>query len=208
MAQNELKGKIELFPGTLIEGSSLIGHINIGVGSIVHKASLHGTIGIDRYTSLWGPGIQLYGDIEIGSFCSIAHNTSIITFSHNLKRPSTYYLSRNFFKEQDPEEILEVGKVILGSDVWIGSNVQILPNVSIGHGAIVGAGAVVTKDVMPFSIVAGNPARFIKLRFDTEIISKMLKLKWWDWDESQLHKNKSFFRQNLSIASLESVLEK
>lgn len=82
------------------------------------------------------------------------------------------------------------GSIIIGNDVWIGDKVTILQGVRIGDGAVVGAGAVVTKDVPPYSIVGGNPAKVIKYRFDDETISKMRRIAWWNWDPSVLLERK------------------
>ena len=77
-------------------------------------------------------------------------------------------------------------KVTVGHDVWIGHGAIILPGVRIGHGAVVAAGAVVTKDVAPYAIVAGVPARFLKWRFPPEISARIIALSWWDWEHDRL----------------------
>ncbi len=82
---------------------------------------------------------------------------------------------------------------IIGNDVWIGSNVLIIGGIKIGDGAIVAAGAVVTKDVPPYAIVGGIPARIIRFRFDKEQINKLLELKWWNKDDDWLIKNNYLF---------------
>ena len=74
--------------------------------------------------------------------------------------------------------------VIIGNDVWIGMYAIVNRGIKIGDGAVVASGAVVTKDVPPYAIVGGNPAKIIKFRFSPEIIEKLLAIKWWDWDES------------------------
>lgn len=82
----------------------------------------------------------------------------------------------------------------IGNDVWIGSNVTILPNVTaIGDGAVIGAGTVVTQNVKPYSIVVGNPGRLLRYRFDDKTIAKLLRLKWWDLDESEIRKINDLF---------------
>jgi hypothetical protein len=78
------------------------------------------------------------------------------------------------------------GDIIIGNDVWIGAKSTIMSGVKIGHGAIVAAGAVVTKDVQPYSVVGGNPAKHIKFRFDEKQIEKLLEISWWDWEESKI----------------------
>ena len=83
--------------------------------------------------------------------------------------------------------------VTIGNDVWIGANVCILPGISIGDGAVLAAGAVITKDVPPYAIVGGVPAKVIKYRFSEDIIKKLLKIKWWNWEEEKVKKNKDLF---------------
>lgn len=78
------------------------------------------------------------------------------------------------------------GDIVIGNDVWIGYEAVILAGVTIGDGAIIGARAVVTKDVPPYTVVGGVPARQIKRRFPEQILNELLKLKWWDWDEDRI----------------------
>jgi virginiamycin A acetyltransferase len=89
--------------------------------------------------------------------------------------------------------------------VWIGHNTTILSGVKIGNGAILGNGCIVTKDVEPYSIVTGIPARKIKKRFDDEIIQYLLEIKWWNWSESKIKKNKNFFYQNQNASTLKEI---
>jgi acetyltransferase-like isoleucine patch superfamily enzyme len=78
------------------------------------------------------------------------------------------------------------GNVVIGNDVWLGDRCTILSGVSIGNGAVVAANATVTKDVPPYAVVAGNPARIVKMRFDEAEIAKLQALRWWDWDEQRI----------------------
>lgn len=125
--------------------------------------------------------------LKIGKFCSIACGAKFIFTSanHSLKSLSTYPFPI-FFEEWglDAKNISEAwdnkGDIVIGSDVWIGYEAVILSGVTIGDGAVVGARAVVTKDVPPYTVVGGVPARPIKKRFDEQTIDRLLKLRWWD----------------------------
>lgn len=139
---------------------------------------------------------QLSG-AKIGRFCSIGHNVNIITATHPSEFVSTYpgfyktvnkdiFLSNNDIEIQEFKICKSGESVIIGNDVWIGNNVTILGGVEIGDGAIIGTGSVVTKNVSPFSVFGGVPAKQIKNRFNDEIIEKLLKIKWWDWEISKI----------------------
>jgi hypothetical protein len=78
------------------------------------------------------------------------------------------------------------GDVVIGNDVWIGTEAVIMSGVTIGDGAVIGARAVVAKDVPPYSIAVGNPARVVKTRFDQKTVNRLLTIKWWDWDEATI----------------------
>lgn len=124
----------------------------------------------------------------IGKFCSIACGAKFIFTSanHTLESLSTYTFPL-FFEEWglDKKDVASAwenkGDIVIGNDVWIGYESVVLSGVHIGDGAIIGARAVITKDVPPYSIVGGVPAKEIRKRFDDTTISKLLKIRWWDW---------------------------
>lgn len=124
----------------------------------------------------------------IGKFCSIAHNAQIGAEEHPVRHLSTspkiYGPSGLFPGSLQVDEF--PSPPIIGSDVWIGSAASIMQGVTVGHGAVVAAGAVVTKDVPPYSIVGGVPAREIGQRFPPEVVSKLLTLQWWERDDNDL----------------------
>lgn len=126
--------------------------------------------------------------LVIGKFCSIACGAKFIfnCANHTLKSLSTYTFPL-FFEEWDLQksEVASAwdnkGDIVIGNDVWIGYDAMIMAGVTIGDGAIIGARAVVTKDVEPYSIVGGVPAKEIRKRFAPETIERLLKLQWWNW---------------------------
>ena len=131
----------------------------------------------------------------IGKFCSIACGAKFIfnCANHTLKSLSTYTFPL-FFEEWDlPKSAVasawdNKGDIIIGNDVWIGYEAVIMAGVTIGDGAIIGTRAVVTKDVAPYSIVGGVPAREIRKRFVPEVVEWLMELKWWDWPEEKIRK--------------------
>ena len=131
--------------------------------------------------------------LKIGKFCSIACGAKFLfTSANHAMRPLSTYTFPIFFEEWglDVSEIRSAwdnkGDIVVGNDVWIGYEAVILSGVTIGDGAIVGARAVVTRDVPPYTIVGGVPAKPIRKRFDDETIEKLLRLRWWDWDEGAI----------------------
>lgn len=125
---------------------------------------------------------------EIGRYCSISSGVFINPYEHNYNRLTTHPVVRHF----DQEDIRK--KVVIGNDVLISLNVIITSGVTIGDGAVIGAGAVVTKDVMPYEIVGGIPAKHIKYRFDEKTITYLQELKWWEWDRNKIIKNIPFLK--------------
>lgn len=122
-------------------------------------------------------------EINIGKYCSIAVNVIVDGgFNHNTKFVSTYpFYNMHGIGNQN---VVCKGDINIGNDVWICENVLIMSGVTIGNGAVIGANSIVTKDVHPYSIVVGSPARIQKYRFTIEQIEQMEKIKWWDWSES------------------------
>ena len=130
---------------------------------------------------------------QIGDFCSIGTNCHIGMYEHptdNISTSSRLYLKMLAAKDYYNDIPTPA---IIGSDVWVGSNSTILGGVQIGDGAIIGAGAVVTKDVPPYAIVGGVPAKIIRYRFSQEKIAELLQLQWWTWEDEKILKEKEFF---------------
>lgn len=131
--------------------------------------------------------------LVIGKFCSIACGAKFLfnCANHTLKSLSTYTFPLFYEEwELDKADVTETwddkGDIVIGNDVWIGYEAVILAGVRIGDGAIIGARAVVTKDVPPYTIVGGIPAKEIRKRFDADVIARLEVLKWWDWPVSRI----------------------
>jgi acetyltransferase-like isoleucine patch superfamily enzyme len=165
---------------------------------------------IGRYSYI-GSGCFI-NNTQIGHFCSISWDCSIGLASHTMSYISTspifterhngtgYSWSSISIDNTPP-------LVIIGNDVWIGTKVIILSGVTIGDGAVIAAGSIVTKNVAPYSIVGGVPAKFIRFRFDEEIINNLLIIKWWDKPDSELKSKINLFQDKVeSLKDLQKLI--
>ncbi|WP_273759372.1 DapH/DapD/GlmU-related protein [Bartonella sp. ML70XJBT.G] len=144
---------------------------------------------------------------EIGRFCSIASHVRVNALEHPVERVSTHkitYRPNEYFRYMPLDcsfrERRRAKRVIIGNDVWIGHGAVIMPGITIGHGAIIGANAVITKDVLPYMIVAGVPAKLLRMRFSEGVIQALLEMAWWDWSLDKIY-NALPDMQNLTIGA-------
>ena len=166
-----------------------INHPNINVGDYAYASDFSIP---DDYAARLAP--YLYPGaperLTIGKFAQIAHGVTFITASanHPLGGLTTYPFRIYDMSTTGPylAEAATHGDTVVGPDVWLGFEARILPGVTIGAGAIVAACAVVAHDVPPYAVVAGNPARVVKMRFDPATIARLLALAWWDWPVDQI----------------------
>ncbi len=152
---------------------------------------------VDDNTRINGP-IVVRGkeDCFIGKYCALGYNLTIITTNHDISKPN---LQLNMQRYHDFCSLeISKGPVIIGNNVWIGDNVTILSGVHIGDGCVVGAGAVVTSQIPACSVAVGVPAKMVKHRFPERFIKEFLKLRWWDWPEEKIARNKEFFETDLT----------
>jgi virginiamycin A acetyltransferase len=197
---------IRLKSGSIIDKSvnlkavRLLGNINIQESARLSGVSLMGKVNIGKYTIINGPNTTIYSKINaitIGNFCSIAKDVVIQEYNHKHDKLSTFYLEKNLFGGKDSGDVESKGPILIGNDVWIGMKVIILSGVSIGDGAIIAAGSVVTKDIPPYAIVGGNPAKVIKFRFTDEMIKELLEVAWWNWPVGKINQNRNLFSKSL-----------
>jgi virginiamycin A acetyltransferase len=179
-----LFGEIDVGHGAVVErGTQLIGDVTISRNAKVGEDSrLSGDVTVGRYSRLGG-GNFASGNVSIGQFCAIAECTGFLAKNHEM---SSWAMQRGFKKEHGIEDKVRKEPVSVGSDVWFGRGAIVLPGVSVGHGACIGAHSVVTRDVEPYEIVAGNPAKNIGWRFCEETRSTFLDLEWWEWEIAEI----------------------
>jgi len=178
----------------LIRNSTILKYAAVGKNATVLNSKIAEYSSVGRYTNII--------NCEIGKFCSISWNVSIGATSHPMSHLTTHafpYISNFGISNEDKRIVV---KTAIGNDVWIATNVVIMPGVKIGNGAVIGAGAIVTKDVPPYAIVVGVPAKVNGFRFEEKMIARLEKLKWWDLPEKDLKNNIDLFRKDFSSEDL------
>jgi chloramphenicol O-acetyltransferase type B len=173
--------------------SQQVTHPNIIVGRYSYYAGYYHGHSFDDCARYLLPDLGA-DKLLIGSFCSIGSGASFVMAGNQGHRNEWISTFPFYFYPDAPEfdgannGYLPAGDTVIGSDVWIGAEAIIMPGVKVGDGAVVGTRALVTRDVEPYEIVGGNPARAIRRRFSDERVTMLLDMKWWDWPVEQLHR--------------------
>jgi virginiamycin A acetyltransferase len=133
---------------------------------------------------------------SIGKYCAIGSDVKILTAEHVLNMPNLQVRLQQ--RIGGNPVATSKGDVVIGNNVWIGDSAIILSGVHVGDGAVLGAGSIVTKNVKPFAIAAGSPAKIIRMRFNDTIIRQLLDIQWWNWTEEKIKRNLTFFNMDLT----------
>lgn len=160
----------------------------------------------------WDIGNHTYGTplileanmagLKIGKFCSIAPGVIIVLGNHITNTATTYPFTslKSYWpgaRREPIEDHNTKGDVTVGNDVWMGRNAIVMSGVTIGDGAVIAANSVVTKDVKPYSIVGGNPAKLIRMRHSDDIIEALMQIKWWDWSDEEVDNNIKYLMSDI-----------
>ena len=175
---------------------NVVSNPNIQIGDYtIYNDFVHDPKDFERNNVLYMYPIN-HDHLIIGRFCSVACGAKFLFTrgNHAMRSLSTYsfpifFDEWNLVSKQITEAWDNKGDIIIGNDVWIGYEALIMSGVTIGDGAIIGARAVVTKDVPPYTIVAGVPAKPIRRRFSDEVIEKLQSVQWWNWEKERIEKN-------------------
>ena len=189
-----------LSPAPLVHPTAALQDCKLGAYTEVGARTILTEVTMDDYSYIVNDGQVTY--TSIGKFCSIAAMTRINPGNHPMQRPTqahfTYRSSAYFPGEADDAEFFawrRAHHVHIGHDVWIGHGAIILPGRNVGTGAVIAAGAIVTKDVPAYCIVAGNPARVVRRRFDELMSGRLAALAWWNWSHEALRTALPDFRK-------------
>lgn len=151
-----------------------------------------------------------FANVEIGKFSNIATGVRVGATDHPLNRASLHhfmYRSADYWEDAEHDQAWfdkrAARRAYVGHDTWLGHHAQIKPEVTVGHGAVVASGAVVTKDVAPYTIVAGVPAKPVRVRLEPDLAERMIALAWWDWDHTAIRAALDDFRHMPVLAFLE-----
>jgi acetyltransferase-like isoleucine patch superfamily enzyme len=192
MSSSTLMTRVATFFGRIARAAHLINR-----PYFTKNVLLGDNFDIGDYTYGW-PRVYTFGTtskLRVGKYCSIADRAIVLLSDGNHRSDWVSAYPFTAFPEDYPDardiqgHPASKGDVIIGNDVWIGHEAVIFSGVTIGDGAVIGARAVVTKDVDPYTIVAGNPARFVRKRFDDATIQRLLELQWWNWPHQRVRDN-------------------
>ena len=208
-------GKAAIYKECFVDGAEMGDRSSIGDFSRVFHAKLGEHVMLQRNAMVFNTSFGKYSYTgknftswyaSIGAFCSISWNVSIGGADHDYERTTSHSIlydakDYDFLDGDGGEPVYDRFEkdCVIGSDVWIGANACICRNVTVGNGAVIGAGAVVKKDIPPYAIAVGVPARVIKYRFSPEIIELLQKARWWDFSDECLKRHFDLLKAKMTL---------
>ena len=223
MSDNRIGLNVRTYRDVVIRKSVICDNVLIGDEAFITESTIGENTTIERRNMIFNSAIGAYCSVgvndviryaRIGKYCSIAWNCSIGGTEHYMKRLSTSFFpfdkSYGIVEETDLKEIEGTYSkpVIIGNDVWIAAGAQVLRGVTIGDGAVLGGGGIFTKDVPPYEIWAGVPAKKIGQRFPDEIIAELMEIKWWNLPKEVIVNNIDLFRKDITQDMLNEIKER
>ena len=200
-----LGGVVCSFDGVRVDRRSRVEH---GARLAHHVELLDSRIG--RFTSLGRYAKCHYADL--GPFCSVAWDVTIGATGHPMDRVSTHAFAyrREIGGFTATSENIERPRAVVGADVWVGAQAIVMPGVHVAIGAVLGAGSIVTRDIPPYAVVSGSPARVMRLRIPEDCVPSLLRSRWWEWPDTALRQHTQLFAKPVTrdvAAQFEAVAQ-
>jgi len=220
LSNNIISKSAKIYYMANIINSKLEDNSVVGDFSKVENSCLYEYARVDRNNYVWesvlgrhsytGRNTKLI-KANIGNFTSISWDVTIGGANHDYSKITTHSFLYNDIDGLRPDGFSAAydrfeEKCIIGHDVWIGAGAIILRDVNVGNGAVIAAGAVVTNDIPAYAVVAGTPAKVIKMRFDENKIETLQNIKWWNWNDDEIRKNYDFFLNEGEVSCRKSIL--
>lgn len=216
---SQIHENANIWKNTFLKNCIIGNRVNIGDFSRIEDSLFASNVGIQRNALIYSTEIGKYSYVgknftawhaKIGNFCSISWNVGIGGAEHDYSKLTTHAFLYSPYMGLMGDEVgydRFIEDCEIGNDVWIAANVTVCRGVHIGDGVVVGAGAVVTRDVSPYTIVAGVPAKPLRKRFDDQIIERLEKIKWWNFEDEVIRDNFELFNKNPDDDSLYKLEE-
>jgi len=219
MKENIIGQNVRTFRNVIIRESEICDNVIVGDDTFISGSHIGENVIVDRRNMIFNSIIGAYCSIgwnvvirnaEIGKYCSLAWNCTIGGAEHFMHRLTTSFFpfeKRYGVISEDTDQAGDpyAQSLVIGNDVWIAAGVQVLRGVTVGDGAVLGGGAIVTKNIPPYEIWAGVPAKKIGQRFSDELISDLLDLKWWNLPVNVIKENIDLFRSDIDLDTIKEI---